>query len=224
MGLGTPTWNPNGKVGSSFQSGRQGLQNCPPDCSGEGGISLPPEFVTIYANYTKFELTLWRWQQRIGVVDTYLTGIVDEINPLAKYGRHLGNRISERLGGFSFDPVNENSRVYSAGGWTGFAATVIVPGGAEEEGASVALTKGVEISEHALERAAQRGFSESMIKAVIRNGQKFYDPANGSINYVIREGFASGKSALVAVNPFTGRVATVIRGSRLIRGRFVPLK
>ena len=109
MSLTTPPFS--GMGGNSFQSAGGG-SGCPPDCSGEGGVWLPEEVVTIYAHYTKFEMEMWKWQQRIGAVDTYLSGIVDEINPLAKYARHAGDRISERIVGFNNDPVDENSRLY----------------------------------------------------------------------------------------------------------------
>jgi hypothetical protein len=130
--------------------------------------------------------------------------------------------LSRKLtGGYDISPIDEESGSYKAGGWVAFAAVVIIPGGAEEEIGSAALEKTLDLSIHAAERAAERGFSEAMIKVVIRRGERFFDPANGSINYVIRRGFASGKDALVAVAPFSRRVKTVISGSKLVRKRFI---
>jgi len=37
----------------------------------------------------------------------------------------------------------------------------------------------------------------TMAETAISKGQKFYDPLNNSINYVLPKGYASGKSLLV---------------------------
>ncbi|MFT3945670.1 MAG: RHS repeat-associated core domain-containing protein [Agriterribacter sp.] len=89
-----------------------------------------------------------------------------------------------------------------------------------------ALVKtGTQFSKHSLERLAQRGVTQDMAELAISKGQKFYDPLNKSINYVLPNGFASGKSLLVGTNPLTGEVTTVIRSSKnLINSRFVPIK
>jgi hypothetical protein len=64
-----------------------------------------------------------------------------------------------------------------------------------------------------------------MAQTAINKGLKFYDPKNGSINYVLRSGFGSGKSLLVGTNPLTGNVTTVIRSSKnLVNSRFIPIK
>jgi len=54
-----------------------------------------------------------------------------------------------------------------------------------------------------------------MARIAITKGQKFYDPLNNSINYILSKGFASGKSLLVGTNPLTGEVTTVIRSSKI---------
>jgi hypothetical protein len=36
--------------------------------------------------------------------------------------------------------------------------------------------------------------------------QKFYDPLNKSINYILPNGFGSGKSLFIGVNPLTGEI------------------
>ena len=43
-------------------------------------------------------------------------------------------------------------------------------------------------------------------------------------NYVLKEGFASGKSLLVGQNPVTGKITTVIRGNNLVRPRHIPIQ
>lgn len=64
-----------------------------------------------------------------------------------------------------------------------------------------------------------------MAKTAIRRGQRFYDPKNKTINYVLQNKFASGKSLLVGTNPFTGEVTTVLRSSKnLIKPRMVPIR
>jgi RHS repeat-associated protein len=90
---------------------------------------------------------------------------------------------------------------------------------------TAAVTASTQLGKHALERLAQRGITKKMVEATIRNGEKFFDPLNKSVVYVVRNGFASGQSLLVATNPITGMVTTVIKSSKkLVRGRFLPFK
>ncbi|MEI8366366.1 MAG: RHS repeat-associated core domain-containing protein, partial [Parachlamydiaceae bacterium] len=77
-----------------------------------------------------------------------------------------------------------------------------------------------QISKHAQERMELRGISKKMIEAALRKGVKYYDPKNDAYSYILKEGFASGKSLLVGQNPSTGRITTVIRGSKLENNRF----
>jgi hypothetical protein len=69
----------------------------------------------------------------------------------------------------------------------------------------------------------QRGVSNAMVRAAIERGRIFIDPKNGTINYVLSGGFASGKDLLVGVNPLTGKITTVMKGSNLVRPRFIPV-
>jgi RHS repeat-associated protein len=78
------------------------------------------------------------------------------------------------------------------------------------------------ISKHAAQRMAERGITESMVRTALGKGTPFIDPKNGTINYVLKGGFASGKDLLVAKNPLTGQISTVIRGTDLVSPRFVP--
>ena len=52
-----------------------------------------------------------------------------------------------------------------------------------------------------------------MVRATIKNGAHYWDPKNGTFNYVLRGGFSSGKDALVGVNPVTDVITTVLRGT-----------
>ena len=61
-----------------------------------------------------------------------------------------------------------------------------------------------------------------MIKTGIAKGAKYYDPKNGTMNYVLKNGFASGKDLLIGVNPYNGKITTVLRGSNLVKTRFIP--
>lgn len=84
---------------------------------------------------------------------------------------------------------------------------------------------GTQWSKHSLQRLSERGVTMAMAKTAINKGQKFYDPLNKSINYVLPRSYASGKSLLVGTNPLTGEVTTVIRSSKnLINKRFIPIK
>ena len=91
---------------------------------------------------------------------------------------------------------------------------------------STALVKtGTQFSKHSIQRMAQRGVTPKMAQTAISKGQKFYDPLNKSINYILPNSFGSGKSLLVGTNPLTGEITTVLRSSKnLIKPRMIPIK
>lgn len=94
-----------------------------------------------------------------------------------------------------------------------------------KQGTNALVNTGVRFSKHSLERLAERGVTQDMVGLVISKGQKFYDPANKSINYVLNNCFGSGKSLLVGTNPLSGEITTVIRSSKnLINKRFIPIQ
>jgi uncharacterized protein YcfJ len=153
----------------------------------------------------------------------------------------IGNKLNALIGGDPdfwvehqpYDAVEEhmmNEYVGTAAGTLagGVAGKVIGRGIGvlTAETTTNGLTKvGAQFSKHSLERLAQRGVTKDMAKLALKNGQKFYDPLNKSINYVLPNGFASGKSLLVGTNPFSGEITTVIRSSKnLINKRFIPIK
>nr|MBA3987159.1 RHS repeat-associated core domain-containing protein [Flavobacteriales bacterium] len=74
------------------------------------------------------------------------------------------------------------------------------------------------------ERFALRGVSPKMAQKAIEKGSMFYDPKNKSINYILRNGFASGKDLLVGTNPLSGKITTVIRGRNLASKRMIPIQ
>jgi hypothetical protein len=65
-----------------------------------------------------------------------------------------------------------------------------------------------------------RRITADMVRTAIAKGTRYYDSKNGTVNYVLKNGFASGKDLLVGTNPFTGTVTTVIRGRNLVVKRF----
>jgi len=94
--------------------------------------------------------------------------------------------------------------------------------GAEAE-AIIGASKGeIQITKHAAERMLERGITQKMIETGISKGTKYLDPKNGTFNYVLKNGFASGKDLLIGVSPQTGKVTTVLRGRNLVNKRFIP--
>jgi hypothetical protein len=53
----------------------------------------------------------------------------------------------------------------------------------------------------------ERGITEKMVKKALEKGVPYLDPKNGTINYVLEGGFASGKSLLVGQNPNTSLIS-----------------
>jgi RHS repeat-associated protein len=70
------------------------------------------------------------------------------------------------------------------------------------------------IGGHATSRMAERGITRSMVNAALNKGTRYWDPRHGTNAFVLRGGFASGKSLVVGVNPVTKNVTTAIRASR----------
>lgn len=87
-----------------------------------------------------------------------------------------------------------------------------------------AMAQSVKISGHALLEAGKDGVTKDAIKKVIQVGERYYDPANNSIVYVIKGGMGSGKSIAVATDAVDGTVKTVMTSSKtVIRPRFIPM-
>ena len=95
-------------------------------------------------------------------------------------------------------------------------------------------TRGVAtISGHAAKQAAARGVTQSQIRVAIEKGVQYTDRLHGTVSHVLNKGFASGKTLVVARNPTTNVVTTVIRqrsafktGTKLADGslRYVPIQ
>jgi hypothetical protein len=68
----------------------------------------------------------------------------------------------------------------------------------------------------------ERGITQKMVETGLSKGVKYFDPKNGTFNYVIKNGFASGKDLLIGTNTVTGKVTTVLRGNNLVKSRFIP--
>jgi hypothetical protein len=92
-----------------------------------------------------------------------------------------------------------------------------------QAGSNALIKTGIEISEHAALRMSQKGITKEMVETAITKGIKYFDPKNGTFNYILKNGFASGKDLLVATNTVTGYVTTVIRGnfSNMIANRLI---
>jgi RHS repeat-associated protein len=76
---------------------------------------------------------------------------------------------------------------------------------------------------HAAKAMDEHGVTRAMVEKAVEVGEKFYDPKNNSLVYVIRNGMATGKDLAVALDPFTGAVKTVMVNLKAVRPRFVPL-
>ena len=70
--------------------------------------------------------------------------------------------------------------------------TRAVVSGAEvlTEGGGAVVKSSLEISEHAAIRMSQRGITEKMVQTGISKGTKYFDPKNGTFNYILKKGFA----------------------------------
>jgi hypothetical protein len=81
-----------------------------------------------------------------------------------------------------------------------------------------------EFSSHAIKRMAERGVTSKMAQIAINKGLQFYDPKNGTINFILTKQMGSGKDLLVAVDPLSRKVITVIVGPKLQRQRLLPIR
>ncbi len=61
------------------------------------------------------------------------------------------------------------------------------------------------------------------ISARSRSARAGIRPKNGTVNFVLEGGMASGKDLLVGTNPLSGKITTVIRGWDLVTRRMVPI-
>ncbi|HZI46379.1 MAG TPA: RHS repeat-associated core domain-containing protein, partial [Pyrinomonadaceae bacterium] len=141
--VGSPQWNPNsGSIfGNSFQDG---AGKCPPDCQDQ--ITLPPVSAgTIYANYSVWE-RLWGGTKTVGrtvwsgykIAATFFSGYDEEVVPAVRHIRHFGEWVT------GIRVVDEDSWLYSAGGWTQIAAqTVLTAGLVTEERVAIEATDSI---------------------------------------------------------------------------------
>ena len=90
-------------------------------------------------------------------------------------------------------------------------------------GTQQALAKTVNISDHAAKAMAEHNVSQKMVEKALEVGQRFYDPKNNSVVYVVKEGMASGKDLAIATDKVTGVVKTVMVNVETIRPRFIPM-
>jgi len=79
-----------------------------------------------------------------------------------------------------------------------------------EEERSLAVVSSRNFTRHALERMEERKITTTMVDKALSKGRTFWDQKNNVINYVLDEGFASGKSLIVGQDPVTKNITTVI--------------
>jgi RHS repeat-associated protein len=136
----------------------------------------------------------------------------DQYNPIALAWDGIEGYItgSDRFG----NELNTSGSTYKVA----MAVPVFKVGGIASKG----LGGVVQITKHAAERMVERGITQKMVETGISKGTKYLDPKNGTFNYVLKDGFASGKDLLIGVSPQTGKVTTVLRGNNLVNKRFIP--
>jgi uncharacterized protein RhaS with RHS repeats len=117
-----------------------------------------------------------------------------------------------------------------AGGVAVLGASAVIAGSAVAQaatsvGAAAASVpeKVLVIGQHAAERMAQYGISERMIRTALQKGERYWDPLHSTFNYILRQGFASGKDLLVGQNPVTQKITTAFPGRDLVVERMVRL-
>ena len=169
-----------------------------------------------------------------GVFDLFNSGDIDSLDPVVR-GREVGRRAGllgilavgpEVLAGYM---VAAEPLVATLGAGLGTQV-----GRIKDVFGRGSVTQGVNagkelilrnpFSKHALERMAERGITKDMVTKALQKGQKFYDPKNSSINYFLKNGFASGKDLLIGVAPESGKIMTVLRGNNLIKFRMFPMQ
>jgi RHS repeat-associated protein len=72
--------------------------------------------------------------------------------------------------------------LYGGGAFAGGELTTLGIGTGTASEGSTALTSTLQLSKHAAERMAERGFTRDMFRATIKNGSRYWDPKNGTFN------------------------------------------
>jgi len=78
------------------------------------------------------------------------------------------------------------------------------------------LAKTINFSGHAITRMAEskiagNEITKKMVEKGIEKGTKYWNFTNGTYNYILENGFASGKHFLVGQNSINGYITTVGR-------------
>ena len=219
LSLATPQWNPNSKgvFGNSFQDGTGEHTT---DTSGYDEDGVVRIYTSLGGTILNQVVTIGR---AIGptVAETLAEAL--ELPNGQRGGSNPVDRIWYQLDLMNHDLIGSGV-LFEFPEFTGFAEDAAVGETAVEETA-LARPLGQEISEYAAGQMAERGVTNSMVKAALRGGEKYYDPANKTINYVLRRGFTrKGYDLLVGRNPITGKIATVIRGRNLVTSRMIRVK
>ncbi len=78
------------------------------------------------------------------------------------------------------------------------------------------------ISNHALQRFAERGITEGMVNKSLEKGTKYLDKLNKSVSYILESGFASGKTMQTVVDMGENTVITVNRIRKFNKNTKLP--
>ena len=130
----------------------------------------------------------------------------------------IKDKLTEFIPRFILDPLFPTTEKEFADQAFGFVCPLNI-------GAGPLAKQGLNISEHAAQRMAERGISYKMVETAIKKGKRFFDPLNKTVQHILEGGFASGKTLNVGQNPVTKRVTTVIRGitNKVMRPRYIPI-
>ncbi len=81
--------------------------------------------------------------------------------------------------------------------------------------------RNLQLSKHAAQRTAERGFTREMVQETIKKGTRYWDPLHKNFRYILRDRFARRKGVSVSINRVTNEVITVFKVSK-IPSRLVP--
>lgn len=78
------------------------------------------------------------------------------------------------------------------------------------------------LSVHAEEKLNKLGLTLDVVQQCLRSGETLWDSKHDTISFVLQDR-DTNKTTVVALNPHTGRVTTVMHGSRVVSSRLSPM-
>lgn len=88
---------------------------------------------------------------------------------------------------------------------------------------SIRSVNGLEFSDHAVKRMAERNISEEMIKNGIQNGKLYFDPLNDSYILILKNGYY-GNDLIIARGANSKKIVTVFPSDKKISKRYVEVQ